>query len=344
MTHKKVTIADIAQDMGISKSTVSKALSAATDINEQTRMRILTRASELGYYIKKYKPQSQGDFAVFVEGIDYTNIDQFGHEVILGFQMMAGEQNYGVKIIADHDETKFAARFCKEMERGDYKGCFFLGFKADSAYTRELKRFGIPAVILDNGVDTAGVARVGYDSVAGIRQAVQHLYSLGHRCISFLGGEQDSTGITAERRAAFEQAMQQFGLPIGKDSVFYSGYYDTYNPNVVEKIVKTNTTGIVCASDFIAIRTVEKLKQMNLCVPKDISVVGFDDIPAARYCTPAITTVAQNKLQLGKIACHALLLLEQGAPLGDIVLKPEFCLRESTAIAKKIDKKEEKHI
>lgn len=331
---KKVTIRDIAEALKVSTSTVSKALSQATDINKKTREKILKYASEQGYPIKNTKPQLSESFAVFVEGIDYTNINQFAHEVILGFQMAAGKLGYGVNIIADNNEMEFGERLLDITKKHKYEGFLFIGFKPDSPYTKHIKGLGAPCVIIDNYFDSNNVIRIGSDSESGIKKAVSHLVKLGHKKIVFLGGDVSSVGITTERKNFFLQALIENNLEVSEENIFYSGYYDNYDEAVVEDIINMEATAIVCASDFIAIRTMDKLKALGLSIPVDISVVGFDDIPASRYCNPTLTTIAQDRLQLGKCSFETLISYMGGTPIRNVLLRTEFIERESTGAAK----------
>ena len=123
MAGKNVTIQDIADRLGMAKSTVSKALSGATDISEKTRERILGCASEMGYQVKTGRTAYSRNLIVFIYGsIHYDKVDQFGYEIILGIQAAAAEQGIGVNIVAINDEELKTGSYYSIMSGGNYEG------------------------------------------------------------------------------------------------------------------------------------------------------------------------------------------------------------------------------
>lgn len=327
---KKVTIKDIADKANVSKSTVSKALGCATDINELTRERVLYCASELGYEIKKYKAQTKGNLITFVEGIDYDNVNQFGYDLILGFQIAASDAQYGVNVVSIKNTDKLNSKYEDIMKKGEYCGSFILGFKPDDYFLASIKDAGIPAVVLDNDYDSEFVARVGSDNKVGIGMVVKHLYNLGHKKIAFFGGDEDSN-VTRERKNAFIESLNNNGLEFEEKLIAYSGFYTDTAPKELMSIVNEGITAIVCASDIIAINTINELSRNGINVPKDISVTGYDDIPLAKYSNPSLTTVFQNRVHIGRSAFYVLCQLMNGVKINNMILRPELIKRNSTA-------------
>lgn len=328
---KKITIKDIAEKAGVSKSTVSKALGYATDINDITRERVLFCASELGYEVKKYKTQSKGNVITFVEGIDYENVNQFGYELILGFQAAATEAQYGVNIVSIKNTDKLSSKYEDIMHSGDYCGSFLLGFKPHDDFVRSIKNVAIPAVALDNHYDSELVARVGSNSNVGITLVMNHLYGLGHRVMAYVGGEADSD-VTIERKRAFLRFLADHDLLWSDTNITYSGFYGDVAPANVLAIATSGVTAFVCASDIIATNVIRELTRHGFRIPLDISVTGYDDIPLAKYSVPSLTTVCQSRVNIGRCAFYALLQLINDVKINKIVLRPELVTRDSTAV------------
>ncbi|MBC5580253.1 LacI family DNA-binding transcriptional regulator [Anaerofilum sp. BX8] len=331
MQGKKVTIEDVAARLGLAKSTVSKALSDATDINQETRERVLHCASAMGYHMKKRRAASGGDVAVFVEGVDYENVDQFGHEILLGFQSEASKARFGVRIVPLGPGEDFRARYEELLTEPRFLGSFFIGFRPHSSFISEFEAAGRPAVLLDNDYDSALTAHVGSDNAAGMEEALAHLASLGHRRVGFLGGEEESC-VTAERLAAFEAAARRHGIE-AEGRVSFASFYRDYDPSLVLRLVEGGATALVCCSDRIALAALKKLAAAQVDVPGQVSVVGYDGIPLAEYASPALTTISQNSLQLGKSAFRVLQHLTQGVPVSRLALRPSLLVRESTGPA-----------
>lgn len=330
MSGKKVTLEDIAARLGLSKSTVSKALTDATDINQQTRESVLHCASALGYEIKKQRLAQNGQVAVFVEGVDYEDVDRYGHEILLGFQSEASKAHFGVQVEAVGENEDFGDRYTRLMRDSGCRGSFFIGFRPHSSFIGRFEEVGCPAVLLDNDYDSALTAHIGSDNELGMEAAVSHLSALGHRRIGFLGGEQESC-VTAERMAGFERAARRLGVTW---LAAYASFYRDFDPALVLRLVEGGCTGLVCGSDLIALAAVRKLTAAGCAVPADVSVVGYDGIPLAEYAQPPLTTVSQNSLQLGKSAFRLLRHLMEGVPISHLALRPRLIVRGTTAAAK----------
>lgn len=327
---KKITIKDIADRANVSKSTVSKALGYATDINDLTREKVLYCASELGYEVKKYKTQGRGNVITFVEGIDYENVNQFGYELILGFQAAATEAQYGVNIVSIKNTDKLTSRYEDIMRNGDYCGSFLLGFKPHDGFIASIANVAVPAVALDNHYNSEFVARVGSDNEIGISIIMEHLYALGHRAIGYVGGEEDSD-VTLERKRAFLKFLTEHNLPRSEEHITYGGFYGDIAPKNILSMAEDGITAFVCASDIIATNVMRELSRNGLRIPQDISVTGYDDIPIAKYSVPALTTIHQNRVNIGRCAFYALLQLMNDVKINKIVLRPELVRRDSTA-------------
>lgn len=328
MNDKKVTIQDIAQKLNISKSTVSKALSNATDVNEQTRERILSCASELGYYVKVDRTPKQKNVIVFIYGIFYGNVDQFGYEIILGIQAMASEQNYGVNIVTVTDEELQTGKYYNIMSSGNYEGSFFLGFKPHPLFIEHINKMNLPIVVLDNDFDSPLVARIGCDNHYGICHIVRYLYEKGHRKIGFLGGEADSI-VTKERENAYKMTLEELSLEYNENYIRYGHFSGKDTKKHALNLVKSGITAIVCVSDILACTAIQALSTEGYNVPDDISITGYDDLPSARYSHPPLTTMRQNRIHIGKTAFFILSQMKNGIQVMSVALRPELVERAS---------------
>lgn len=326
---KNVTIEDIAKKLGVSKSTVSKALSSATDVNEQTRERILSCASELGYVAKKPLIRRKKNMMVFVYNIDQNSVDQFAYELLLGFQAAANESQYGVNVMSVNTAEMLNGSYTQAFVASDYDGCFFIGFKPHQSFLQSLSERNLPMVVLDDFIDAPQVVKIGCDNDLGITMMVKHLAEYRHKHIAFLGGEQDSM-ITKDRERAYLQALEGEQLTADRKLIGYGSYQKDFDHAIVTDFLNNGATAIVCASDRIALESIRIIQNMGLSVPEDVSITGFDDLPIARYSNPSLTTISQNRVQLGKCAfmtiCHEL----GGMRATQVTLRPELVIRNST--------------
>ena len=302
MAGKNVTIQDIADRLGMAKSTVSKALSGATDISEKTRERILGCASEMGYQVKTGRTAYSRNLIVFIYGsIHYDKVDQFGYEIILGIQAAAAEQGIGVNIVAINDEELKTGSYYSIMSGGNYEGSVFLGFKPHPVFVEHIK---------------------------GIRQAVRYLWSKGHDRIGFLGGEPDSI-VTIERKQAYSDALAELGLVEDPAAVKYGCFSAKGTKKRILEIAETGVTAVVCISDLLACTAVKELIRAGYSVPEDISVTGYDNLPPSEYSQPPITTLSQNRIHIGKTTFFMLQQMKNGIHIKSVMLRPELIERES---------------
>lgn len=332
MAVKNVTIQDIADRLGMAKSTVSKALSGATDISEKTRERVLGCASEMGYQVKTNRASYTKSIVVFIYGsIHYDKVDQFGYEIILGLQAAAAEHGIGVNITAISDAELKSGSYYSIVSGGNCEGAVFLGFKPHPVFIEHVRSMNIPLVILDNNVDYQLAARVGCDNIGGIRRIVRYLWTRGHDRIGFLGGEADSI-VTIERHRAFSDALAELGLEEIPGAVKYGHFSAKGTKKLILEIAQKGVTAVVCISDLLACTAVQELTKVGYTVPGDISITGYDNLLPSEYSQPRITTMYQNRIHIGKTAFFMLQQMNNGILLNAVQLRPELIERESVKL------------
>jgi DNA-binding LacI/PurR family transcriptional regulator len=191
-------------------------------------------------------------------------------------------------------------------------------------------------VIVGNALHS--VPSVSIDHHQGIRDAVTHLHQLGHEHIAFVSGAGE-TETTRLRRQGFLDAAEALGL-------FTSSVYASYGSlsgatTVAEDILKTapRTTAIVAASDYVAVGVLHGLFDKAYQVPRDISVIGFDNVQISQFLCPALTTMDADIPQLASVACERLysLMTDPASSPDPLVLAPHLVLRQSTGIPRSVD-------
>ncbi len=326
------TINDIANKLGVSKSTVSKGLNNATDISDEMKRKILETAVELGYTNKRLLKKEQ-KICILIENMDYKTPNQFGHDIILGFKQMAELEGWTVDIVPLTKEFQRSTPYGVFMIQQGYQASFILGFSLLDPWMQEFRSARIPTVLYDNYVKSnPRIASVGCDSQEGFDLAVRHLIQLGHRKIGLISGPLDSYILKA-RYQAYLNAMEKYGLEVNNDYIGL-GYYiaestRTYLPKLVEKGV----TAILFSHDIRAISALTECEDREIKVPKDLSIIGFDDLPMTAYTIPPLTTIRQDRIALGKCGYYAMSCLLNNVPIGSILLRAPLVVRESTGPA-----------
>lgn len=331
------TIKDIANKLGISISTVSKGLNGASDVSNELRQTILDTAVEMGYTTKRMKKEEHKKLCIFIENIAYETPSDFGYDIVLGFKQAAFRDNWSVNVLPITPAFQRQEKYDTFMLKNGYSGGFLVSFSLEDAWMHQLENTKIPTALFDNFIKrNPNVAYVGTDSFEGIEAAIDHLVSLGHSKIAFLNGSQPSM-VTDHRGQAFYDGMTSFQLPINPKLVAYSHYKPGEINKFVEyhvpRFLEEGATAVICATDLIAFHVMEECKKLSYHVPDDVSVVGFDDLPLSSYSLPPLTTIRQDRIDLGKCGYMALHSLMNQVSVSKNLLRPQFILRNSTAKA-----------
>ncbi len=331
------TMHDIARKVGVSQSTVSRVLSggpAAISISQETRDKILEAAEALGYRIdplaRAMRGKSNRVIGVIARVLDGVFLPRLASELAKRFR----QEGYDIIVTAaanDPDETLrlqtlFETQFCD----GLILAADPFGFS--EAQTRAFLNKHL--VMTAWGSPVADIPMVNTDNLSGARQAMEHLLQLGHRRIAFL--DIGWSGDTLLRRQAYIEMMGQAGLDYESYLVSaVEGMPDGYRATRQLLELERPPTAIFAAEDFLAFGALKAAFDNRLRIPRDLSIVGFDDHPYAEFSVPALTTIRQPVERIADHACQLLLRLIDGervpASQRQILVQPELILRESTA-------------
>jgi len=328
------TIKEIANKLGIAVSTVSKGLNGASDISADMRQLVLDTAVEMGYASKKLKATGARKVCILIENMDYENIEQFGYEIIVGFKLSAARRHWDVTVVPTNLNMQTEEKFDTYMLKNGYSGAFLLGFTLHDDWVQQLSKTTVPTVLLDNYIEhNAHVGYVGTDNYEGIDSAVSHLYHLGHTKIAFLNGSKNSM-VSTQRHQSFVDSMTKHGIVVDDNLIEYGYYVPDCAKYHVPGFLKNGATAIMCASDLIATGVIVELQKKGLKVPEDISVVGFDDLPIAAQLSPTLTTIRQDRTDLGKSAFLLLDGLIHNVTISKLLLRAKFIQRDSSGPCK----------
>ncbi|MBY0759654.1 LacI family DNA-binding transcriptional regulator [Sellimonas caecigallum] len=327
------TIQDIADKLGVTKGTVSKALNGAEDISETLRKSILETAVEMGYTRQRRYKNSAKKLCIFVENLEYTQPHHFGYDIVIGFRQMAEPAGYVVDIIPVDEKLERSISYDVFMLQHDYVGAFALGFTLHDTWMNEFRTSKTPLVLYDNYIKAnPTVAYIGADNNEGMELAVSHLKHLGHKKIGYLSSALGSH-IMQVRHKAFFHAMRQNGLRADSDYVGASYYITQCLEKHLPRLLDMGMTAIICSHDTLANSAMVQCQQMGRHVPKDISIIGFDDLPICAYTSPPMTTVRQERTEIGKCGYYALDSLMNQVSIGTILIHTRLMVRESTGPA-----------
>lgn len=299
--RKLVSIRDIAKQAEVSLSTVSFALNNPERVGANTRHHVLRIAREIGYSrIKKLK--KRGYIGIITD--DYYNFlfGEFYNWVVFGILDELKKRNLNVLVESTGNDPEC---FPKMITKSLVDGVLFLGkSNRDLIYISQQK--GIPMVLVGHPMPEVELHTIVPDGRSGAFQATNHLIELGHKKIAMIIGEPMYDPITAERVEGYRFALSKAGILETKEYIVEADYGKPETAiEAAKKLLDLPDppTAIFCASDSLAYRAYQAIKEKGLKIPKDISVVGFDDISAPEYAQlpePALTTVHVDRKLLGK--------------------------------------------
>jgi LacI family transcriptional regulator len=324
-----MTIKEIAANLGLSASTVSKALNNASDVSAETRDRVNGYAKSVGFSLRRNNDSKR--ICVLFENMDSSSTAQVSYPVLTGFQQAANAYHY--EVVVEHCTSKNPPNLKKLCHENNFCALMILGTKLDSPLIKELESANITAMLMDAYVKNPRVSCISSDNINSVAAIVEHLTQMGHRKIGFLGGDKESV-VTRERFSGYLVGLIEADIAYNGSYVRYGNYTESCGLNAADYFADAGVTAVVCASDLIAIGLINGLRKRNLCVPEDISVSGFDNLDIARYFSPSLTTVKQDFISLGENAFTLLRQAIKGNKIKRVTIHTEPIFRDSTAPVK----------
>ena len=325
------TIQDIADKLGISKGTVSKALNNAPDISETLQKQILETAVELGYTkLRRYK-NSAKRLCILVQKdfIQYEEPHHFAYDIVMGFRQMAEPEGYELEIVSVNADRQRAESYDVFMLQKDSSASFVLGFSLNDPWMEDFRTTRTPTVLYDNQIhDNPSIAYIGIDNEEGMELAVSHLKALGHEKIGYLSSALESH-IMQVRYDAFFQALRRHGLDDSPELAGCSFFLTKCMDRHLPRLLDMGVTAVVCGQDTIANAALVQCQQMGRRIPEAVSIIGFDDIPICPYTSPPLTTIRQDRINIGKCGYYAAMSLLNGVSIGTILLHAQLIVRNS---------------
>jgi LacI family transcriptional regulator len=331
------TIRDVAREAGVSITTVSRVLNQYADVNPKTRSKVLKVVEQLGYrpnnVARSLVMNRTKTVALVVSELSrWRNGHHFMFDVLCGIHDRAQELGYDLVLFSTSPSAQQQTSYMDFVKQRRVDGVVMMGIRLDDPYTREVVEASVPSVLVDVPLTSATCSYVMTDNVGGARMAVEHLIEQGHRQIGFVNGHAQAA-VSQERLRGYQEAMERSGIGYRPEWVFFSNFQLEGGAEGARTLLQEHPdlTAIFFASDLMALGAIKSLQEQGVQVPDQISVVGFDDIQIASLMHPALTTVRQNRYEMGSTASETLIrMLENGDTGRGIVLPPELVVRDTT--------------
>jgi LacI family transcriptional regulator len=298
-------------------STVSRVFNGYDDVSAATKERVLETARSLDYAPSAaartlVRQRSQLIGVVLFTGLEHPDIGHpFFQDVLVGLKRGIGSRGYDVLLFATEQPGSSgdgAHSYLRRARHHRVDGIVLMGVDRDDPEVTKLLEAQIPLVGVDLDVSGPTATHVASDSVGGARLAVRHLHELGHRRIATIAGPQDSKP-GADRLVGYRAELQALGLESRPEYEEIGDWYTESGERAMQKLLAfpKPPTAVFAAADLMAVGAMKVARAAGLHVPEDLAVVGFDDIQLASLLDPALTTIRQDKVGVGRAAARALL-------------------------------------
>lgn len=337
MKRHQTTIIDIARELGLSKSTVSRALTGSANIHPDTRQRILEAARRLEYQ-PNLLAQSLIRSETHLLGVVIPDIEKpFYARIVSGIQHMASQAGYRVIITQSNESPEVEVQNVQALVLSRVDGLLVCHTRETTNFEhmRLIFRKGIPLVSFARICDELPVTKIVEDDRTGGRLVTEHLLDRGYRRIAVLAGPEGLL-LSEERLAGYRQAMATAGLPVRPDWVSHTRFTtaDTLAALARWQALPEPPEAVFAIFDAGAVDIIRAVKQQGRSIPADLAVAGFGDDPAASLLEPGLTTFRQTPYVIGQVACRQLLNQlagDAGALAAEPIIVPgELVVRAST--------------
>ncbi|UCM88488.1 LacI family DNA-binding transcriptional regulator [Streptomyces marincola] len=339
----KPTIADVAALAGVSVSAVSKVVNGRDGISPPTRQRVLDAAAKLGWApsataVALRGARTRAIGMVAGRSPDVLATDPHFTLLISGIERELAPADHGLLLHIVGEEPGAEERAYRRLaEERRVDGVILTESRVGDLRFDLLRRLRLPAVLVGAPWrDDPVVAVRAADQDAGVRAAVAHLHGLGHRRISYVSGPQDRVH-TVFRRRVFAEAMAEHGLRPGRTLI--SDFTAQGAVAAMRELLAADAgerpTAVLFANDTMAVAGMNAARRLGFDVPRDLSVIGYDDLPLGELVFPSLTTIGQDLVQLGRAAAAAMFgLLSVPHATGPVPVRPPRLIpRESTGPA-----------
>ena len=329
---------DIADLSGLSLATVSRVMSGKPGVNKETREKVINIAKSLDYKVN-YNARSMKTSRTNTIGLVVADItNPFYSDVAKTIEIQARKLNYTVIVANTNNSGKQEQLIVDTFENRRVDGFIFACSAMDDKCVKDVLNQGTPAILYHRHLKE-GIKHnfIGCDESEGVHIAVKHLADLGHRRVAFISGSKEfSTGL--ERLKYFIRERDLFGMSSDPNLIKEGGYNSEKTKTAVKELLSMSErpTAIFASSDFMAMEVLNDVVEFGLDVPRDISIIGFDNIPITAHKRINLTTVDIQTTRGAEEAVLNLINMIEGIKPGletiDVRLETKLVVRGSTSV------------
>jgi LacI family transcriptional regulator len=333
-----VTLKDLATKLGLSITTVSRALAGYGDVAEATRQRVLQAAEETGYVpdatarrLRKGSTDTIG-FVIPTSGPRFS--DPYFSELLAGIGNEAARHSFDLLVSTRPPDTvEEDAAYRRMVEGRLVDGLLVVRTRVRDRRIAHLSQTSCPFVAFGRSDLEVDFAYVDEDGTQGFELVTQHLVDLGHRRLAFISAPRNLM-FCAYRKAGLDATLRRNGLSLQPEYRIVSDLTQRGGFRAMNDLMDLPQppTAVLACNDLMALGAISAAQKRGLVVGRDVTVTGFDDIPPAEHSHPPLTTVRQPIYDIGRQICDMLVRLIRGEELTKrhVLLQPELIVRESS--------------
>jgi LacI family transcriptional regulator len=327
VTGRSPTIVDVARAAGVSTATVSRTLNAGL-VSAAARERVQAAIEHLGYHrnslARGLATGRTGVIGVIVPDVAGPLYAQMAR----GIEDVAEPLGLQFIMLTDNRSAELERAALRALLDRQVDGLVIIGSVLDAGALHTLLSGGPTAVLVEREGDATDFPTIAVDDEGGARSATSYLVERGHRRIAHVAGIR-SAG--ARRLAGFRAALEEAGLEVGP--VLEGDFTERSGAEAADALLAAEVSAVFCSNDRIALGLISALAERGIRVGRDLSLVGFDDLPFSAYLTPPLTTVRQDARALGSLAARQLVAALAGARAAPVTIVPtELVIRASVAL------------
>lgn len=329
-----VTIFDVAKEAGVSYSTVSRVVNNKEHVSVEKRERVLRVMTQLGY-VANIQARGLAGGATQIVGLLVHGVNNgYIGEIIKGIDNELDQKHYDLMLYTTHRRKTRESAYVARLTRNQVDGLLLVLPRNSEAYLEDLAKRHFPYVLVDHDGISHGmpVPSIGAENLKGAYEATRYLLELGHRRIGFITGSMDIR-CARDRLEGYEKALQDWGLSVVPELIQEGDFLQPMGYSCTKELLALSEppTAIFASNDLTAFGAMEAVRDHGLQIPRDISILGFDDLPQAAHVHPPLTTVLQPLEEMGASAARLLLkyIKNADAPIEQIELPTKLIIRHS---------------
>jgi DNA-binding LacI/PurR family transcriptional regulator len=340
MVKKRITSQDVANLAGVSRTTVSFVLNNVEGLNipQETRQKVYEAAKQLRYVpdaaaqaLASRRTRALG--LIMTRSPHYISSDTFLPRIIAGLMDVIKERK--LRLMIEYVEMEHQDRAYYELAQAKHiDGMILLTPRINDTGLKNLEQADIPTIIMGEIADS-NLYSVDIDNRHAATTAIQYLLQLGHKQIACISNAPPSYSSAADRVTGYKQALKGAGITPDNDLILYADFDPQSGYDQMKSLLGSSKkmSAVFVASDNVAVGAYAAIHEAGLRIPEDISVIGFDDIPLAKYFDPPLTTIRFDAEELARKACYVLINLLEGNEVKckRQIIETELVVRKSSA-------------